>query len=88
MVPFAAYERLVNQLAALKRDGWVPPEVYEQPSSKGMDLPAAIEQAIVTLGVDAQTERHLRGEAWQMIRAKVDEAEIVQRITEGESVEL
>lgn len=87
MVPFRLYHELVKELAALKREGFVPTgptgEAPPPPS-----LPKEIEAAIQGLGVDPQTERQLRKTAWELKRTDLDDAEIAQRITDGEPVEL
>jgi hypothetical protein len=82
------YNRLlVQEIIAMKRDGWTPADKLGEPA-KAVELPKEIEAAIHALGVDAGTARHLRGEAWEMLRAGTAHPEIIQRITDGEPVEL
>lgn len=87
MVPFAAYQELVRELAAMKREGFVPsPPAGDAPAVAQLGQP--IEAAILALGVDPQTERQLRKTAWELKRAGQDDEEIAQHITAGEDVVL
>src|SRR2546430_9483018 len=87
MVPFAAYQELVHELVALKRDGFTPTLTSEAPVA-APSLPAVIEAAITDLGLEPATERQVRKHAWELKRAGQEDEHIVQRITEGEEVAL
>jgi hypothetical protein len=87
MVPFAAYHELVKELAQMKREGFVPTGPTSEPAPQPA-LPPVVQQAIIDLHVDASTERHLTRQAWELVRAGVDEKDIAAKITEGEEVPL
>ena len=87
MVPFAAYQELVRELTSMKREGFVPSAVAGEPAIP-VQLPTVIEAAILALGVDPATERHLRKTAWELKRAGTDDGEIAEKITTGEPAEL
>jgi nucleotide-binding universal stress UspA family protein len=87
MVPFSAYQELVKELAAMKRDGFVPSAPLGE-APKAPELATEIEAAILALGVDPQTERQLRKTAWELKRAGIPDDEIAQKITEGEPADL
>jgi len=86
-VPFAAYQELVRDLVALRRDGFVPRDEVVPPTLVP-DLPTAVTAAITALGVDPQTARGLREEARALLRAGTPEDQVARRITDGEEVEL
>lgn len=87
-MPFSAYHELVMELARMKREGFRAPEREPETAPPVAHLPVEIESAIQNLGVDPQTERHLRKMAWELRRAEVPDDEIAQRITTGEEVAL
>ena len=86
-MPFAAYQELVRDLVALRRDGFVPCDEVVPPTVMP-DLPTTVTAAITALGVEPQTARALREEARALLRAGTPEDEVARRITEGEEVEL
>src|SRR5439155_17873898 len=74
MVPFAAYQELVHELVALKRDGFTPTPTGEAPMP-APGLAPEIEAAITDLGLEPATERQVRKHAWDLKRAgQQDEA--------------
>lgn len=87
MVPFTAYQELVRELATMKREGFMPAAPLGEAASP-VQLPQAIEAAIVALGVDRTTERQLRATAWELKRAGQDDEQIAQKITAGEPADL
>lgn len=87
-MPFAAYHELVMELARLKREGFSSGPVSRETPPEVPGLAPGIEAEILALGVEPQTERHLRKMAWELRRAGVSDEEIAERIKTGEPVEL
>lgn len=88
MIPFSAYQALVTELAALKRDGFVRPDQLP-PAPEAPQLPAVVQQAIAGIadGDPTMTAR-LVGVAWNLKRQGTDDEVIAQKITDGEPAEL
>lgn len=84
------YHELVKELAAMKRDGFVP-GLPDQPSPVAPELPKAVAEAIAEVvesaGYDTDLERTLVARAWAQIRYGVDESAIAEAIRTGEPVE-
>ena len=87
MVPFAAYQELVHELVALKRDGFTPTPTGEAPMP-APGLAPEIEAAITDLGLEPATERQVRKHAWDLKRAGLEDDAIAKRITDGEEAAL
>jgi hypothetical protein len=84
------YHALVEEVLAMKREGFVPaPDLSGH--AEPVSLPPIIQTAINALmdsGGDELLERMVERQAWALKRQGVDDAEIAAKLTAGEPVDL
>jgi hypothetical protein len=94
-VPWAKYEALLNrynalvqEVLALKRDGFVRPEELREPAQPA-PLPDLVQKAISEIAIgDAGLTHQLVDAAWELLKGGMEIPEVAARITQGETIEL
>ena len=81
------YDRLLGEVLAMKREGFVPPQVVGD-FAPPEQLEPDIREALRMFGIGSSTYREQEKLAWDMKRAGEAPELIAAKITAGERVEL